>query len=451
MKAPVRFERRLLLLSIGAGLPGLVLSAALLLRATDIEPGVRLLLWGTATLLSLWIAFALAARVVFPLRTLANILGGIREGDFSMRARGATPDDALGEVFLETNALGQTLLEQRLGAMEATALLRTVMVELDVAVFAFDDQSRLRLANRAGEALLRRPAEQLLGRSAAELGLGEGLQGESQRVLTMAFPAGNSRYALRRSVFRQGGRPHRLVVLTDLGRVLRDEERAAWQRLLRVLGHEINNSLAPITSLTGTLSALVAMDPPPSDWREDARRGLGIIQARAGALARFIDDYSRLAKLPPPRPVSIDLADPLRRVAALETRVPVRLTAVAGVRITGDLDQLEQLLINLVRNAADAVLAASDGPAVPGGGVTISSEQTGQGIAIRIRDTGLGIANPANLFVPFFTTKPGGSGIGLTLCRQIAETHSGSLTLENRTDARGAVATLTLPLPGGLA
>ena len=443
MKAPVRFERRLILLSAAAGLPGLVLSAGLLWRATDLDPGLRALLWGVAFLLCLWGALSLVARVVFPLRTLSNILGGIREGDFSMRARGAVRDDALGEVFLETNALGQTLLEQRLGAMEATALLRTVMVELDVAVFAFDDQSRLRLANRAGEDLLRRPVEQLLGRSAGELGLEEGLRGESQRVLTMAFPAGNSRYALRRSAFRQEGRPHRLVVLTDLGRVLRDEERAAWQRLLRVLGHEINNSLAPISSITGTLSSLVAKDPLPDDWRDDARHGLGIIQARAAALARFIDDYSRLAKLPPPRPVAFDLADPLRRIVALETRVPVALLDDTEARITADLDQLEQLLINLVRNAADAVLAAPDSP---DRGVTLRAERVPKGISLRIEDTGLGIANPANLFVPFFTTKPGGSGIGLTLCRQIAEAHSGSLTLENRADRPGAVATLILPL-----
>jgi signal transduction histidine kinase len=233
------------------------------------------------------------------------------------------------------------------------------------------------------------------------------------------------------------------VVLTDLGRVLRDEERAAWQRLLRVLGHEINNSLAPIFSITGTLSSLVAKDPLPDDWRDDARHGLGIIQARAAALARFIDDYSRLAKLPPPRPVAFDLADPLRRIVALETRVPVALLDDTEARITADLDQLEQLLINLVRNAADAVLAAPDSP---DRGVTLRAERVPKGISLRIEDTGLGIANPANLFVPFFTTKPGGSGIGLTLCRQIAEAHSGSLTLENRADRPGAVATLILPL-----
>jgi nitrogen fixation/metabolism regulation signal transduction histidine kinase len=441
----LRFERSLALMAFSACLPGLALAGFLLIRAGEMDVSIRWLLFALAVLLSAWIAWMLVGKVVFPLRTLANLLGGIREGDFSMRARGAVSDDALGDVFLETNALGQTLLEQRLGALEASALLRSVMVELDVAVFAFDDQSRLKLANRAGEALLRRPSEQLLDRSAEELGLAECLTGEPQRALTMSFPAGNGRYALRRSAFRQGGRPHRLVVLADLGRVLRDEERAAWQRLLRVLGHEIYNSLAPIKSITGTLSAMTGRDPLPPDWREDTRAGLGIIHSRADSLARFIDAYSRLAKLPPPRPVVLSLEPLIRRIAALETRIPVTVVPSPAVTVTADPDQLEQMLINLVRNAVDASLAAEPGAEKA---VTIHWLLGEENVEIQVADTGLGIANPANLFVPFFTTKPGGSGIGLTLCRQIAEAHSGSLTLENRSDARGAVAALRLPVRG---
>ena len=451
MKAPPRFERRLVLLAVGIALPGLLLSGALLVQAEAMDPGLRVLLGAVAFLVTAWMVAALCSRVVFPLRTLANLLGGIREGDYSMRARGAMADDALGEVFLETNALGQTLLEQRLGAMEATALLRTVMVELDVAVFAFDDRDRLRLANRAGEALLRRPAEQLLGRTAAELGLQETLIGEAQRVLDRTLPAGTSRYALRRSSFRQEGRPHRLVVLTDLGRVLREEERAAWQRLLRVLGHEINNSLAPISSITGTLDSILRRDPLPEDWRGDTLRGLGIILARAGALTRFIDAYSRLAKLPPPRKCPVPLADLVRRVASLETRVPVVLGRVDEAVLPADPDQLEQLLINLLRNAAEAALAnpQPDDRIVTVSVLVSDGEGDEAGTAsVRVEDTGLGIANPANLFVPFFTTKPGGSGIGLTLCRQIAEAHEGRLSLENRPDRVGAVATLVLPRGG---
>lgn len=443
--AKQRFERQISLLAFGTALPGCAVAAVLLWRLDDVDRGLRGLLFSVIVIVSAWTAWSLVRRIVFPLQTLANLLGGIREGDFSMRARGAVREDALGEVLLETNALGQTLLEQRIGAMEATALLRSVMGELDVALFAFDDSARLRLANRAGEDLLRRPVEQLLGRSAQELGLGECLEGQTHRTVTMTFPAGTARFGVRRSSFRQSGRPHQLVVLTDLGRVLREEERAAWQRLLRVLGHEINNSLAPIKSITGTLSNLIDREPPPEDWREDARQGLGIIHSRADALARFIDAYSKLAKLPPPRQRTIELADLVQRVAALETRLQVRLETGPKINLFADPDQLEQLLINIVRNAVDAALATQDtGPSE----VCICWISEKDHVELQVSDTGLGIANPANLFVPFFTTKPGGSGIGLTLCRQIAEAHSGSLSLENRADRAGAVAKLRLPLSG---
>jgi nitrogen fixation/metabolism regulation signal transduction histidine kinase len=387
----------------------------------------------------------LLRRVIFPLNTLANLLGGIREGDFSARARGAYRDDPLGEVLVEVNALGQTLLEQRLGAMEATALLRTVMAELDVAVFAFDDQQHLRLANRAGESLLRRPAEQLLDRSANELGLAPCLDGENSRTLTMTFPGAMGRFGLRRSTFRQGGRPHALLVLTDLSRALREEERLAWQRLVRVIGHELNNSLAPIKSLASSLANLLSKQPPPEDWREDSLRGLGIIATRADALARFMEGYARLARLPAPRLQPVPLAPLLERIAAVETRVHIELIPGPDLVVRADPDQLEQLLINLQRNAADAVLESGAFP-LPDAAICLQWLRTGTDAEILLLDRGPGIANPANLFVPFFTTKPTGSGIGLTLCRQIAEAHGGSLSLESRNDATGSIARLRVPL-----
>ena len=179
----------------------------------------------------------------------------------------AKRDDPLGEVVLEVNALGTTLREQRLGALEATALLSKVMEEIDVAVLAFDGRQSLRLVNRAGERLLAQPAERLLGRSAAELGLSECLEGDSHRLLDTRFPGGMGRWEARRSTFRQAGLPHQLLVLSDLSRTLREEERKAWQRLIRVLGHELNNSLAPIKSIAGSLETLVLKNPPPADWR----------------------------------------------------------------------------------------------------------------------------------------------------------------------------------------
>jgi signal transduction histidine kinase len=233
--------------------------------------------------------------------------------------------------------------------------------------------------------------------------------------------------------------PHQLLVLADLSQALREEERQAWQRLLRVLGHELNNSLAPIKSISGSLVDLLSRDPPPADWKDDAQRGLGVITARADALSRFMEAYSRLARLPQPKLQPVEITPLIHRVAGLETRVPVVIAAGVDVMLQADADQLEQLLINLLRNAADAALETQ-------GGVRVGWTRAGSRLEISVEDEGPGISNTANLFVPFFTTKPGGSGIGLALSRQIAEAHGGSLTLENRSQDAGCVARLRLPL-----
>lgn len=445
VSSQLRFERRLKWMTAAVAVPAILGIALLLWRGDFSAQWVWTLgiLVGFPTLIA---AATLVHRVVFPLKTLSNLLGGLREGDFSTRARGAVRDDALGEVLIEANALSETLRQQRLGAMEATALLRTVMEELEVAVFAFDDGQRLRLANRAAENLMRRPVEQLLGRTAMELGLSDGLTGDPARTLSLSFPGVMGRFALRRSLFRQAGRPHQLIVLTDLSRALREEERQAWQRLVRVLGHELNNSLAPIKSLAGSLESLLAREPLPEDWRDDSLRGLGVIAQRADALTRFLDAYAKLARLPPPRREATDLGALIRRVAAFERRVAVAVESGVDLLIPIDADQVEQLLINLVRNAVDAVLTGGGPAGKESGAVTMSWNRGPQEVEVFVTDAGPGLANSANLFVPFFTTKPTGSGIGLILCRQIAESHGGTLTLENRTDRPGCVARLRLPL-----
>jgi nitrogen fixation/metabolism regulation signal transduction histidine kinase len=394
----------------------------------------------TIFVLGAWWAFAMAVRerVIRPLQTITNLLSALREGDFSVRARGARRDDAMGDLMIEVNALSATLREQRLGALEAGALLRTVMEEINLAVFTFDDQQRLRLVNRAGERLLDQPMERLLGRTAAELGLGNCLQGEPTRTVQMTFPGGFGRWGMRRSSFRQGGLPHQLLVLADLSRALREEERQAWQRLLRVLGHELNNSLAPIKSISGSLVSLLYKEPPPEDWKDDMQRGLGVITARADALSRFMEAYSRLARLPPPKLQPVEISPLIRRVAGLETRVEVILAPGPSLLLQADGDQLEQLLINLIRNAADASLETR-------GRVRVGWSKAASHLEVFVADEGHGLSNTANLFVPFFTTKPGGSGIGLALSRQIAEAHGGSLTLENQKDRPGCVARLRLP------
>ena len=299
----IKFERRVTLLALAAGFPPVALSA-LLLWANGYSSQVQWTLDLLLVLLWLGVSFNLKQRVVRPLQTLSNILAAIREGDYSIRGRRATSGDALGEVMLEVNDLGQTLREQRIGAMEATALLRTVMSEIDVAVFAFDGEQRLRLVNRAGERLLAQPAARLLGRTSGELGLlacFDRPQSAGPHTMQLVFPGGVGRWDIRRSTFREGGLQHHLLVLTDLSQTLREEERTAWQRLLRVLGHELNNSLAPIKSVAGSLGDLLGRSPQPADWRDDMQRGLAVISSRADSLARFVESYSKLARLPQPR------------------------------------------------------------------------------------------------------------------------------------------------------
>ncbi|HET7442940.1 MAG TPA: ATP-binding protein [Terriglobales bacterium] len=434
----VSHENRILLLALGAGAGG-TLASAILLWAGDYSDSTRWSLLSLIAILWLGFAFAVRANVIHPLQTLSNMQSALREGDFSFRVRGARSGDALGELMLEINALSEMLREQRLGAMEASALLSTVMSEIDVAVFAFDGENRLRLVNRAGERILAQHAERLLGKTAAELGMADCLEGESARTLERNFPGGAGRWGVRRNVFRQGGMPHYLLVLTDLSRTLREEERQAWQRLVRVLGHELNNSLAPICSIAASLEDMLKRATRPSDWEEDLRRGLHVIADRSDALSRFMRDYGRVARLPQPqlRPVSIGAL--VRGAVGLETRIAVELTAGPEVTVQVDPDQVQQVLINLIRNAVDATLETE-------GKVRISWSRNGNSVRVYVRDQGPGIANPANLFVPFFTTKPGGSGIGLVLSRQIAEAHGGTLTLQNRDDERGCEAQLQLPV-----
>lgn len=433
------YEQRVLWLALMAGLPGASLSTILLLR----DGYSARVLWTCGLVVGgSWVGFAFAARgrVVRPLRTLANLLEAVREGDYSIRARHAKGEGVLGEVMQQINEIGATLRMQRLGAVEATALLRKVMEEIDVAVFAFDAQGRLRLVNRAGERLMASASERLLGRDAEALELEAFLHGPESQTVPREFPGAAGRWGIRRSTFREGGLPHQLLVLQDLTRPLREEELQAWQRLVRVLGHELNNSLTPIKSIAGSLNSLLKREQRADDWEDDMAHGLGIIASRAEALGRFIGSYARLAKLPPPRPEPVEIGGLIRHVTALETRLAVSVRGGPALVVQVDRTQAEQALINLVKNAVEASLELQ-------GGVEVSWRAAGQFTEIVIEDQGRGLANTANLFVPFFTTKPGGTGIGLVLTRQIAEAHGGSVSLENRTDGpTGCVARLLLPL-----
>jgi two-component system, NtrC family, nitrogen regulation sensor histidine kinase NtrY len=440
----MRHETRITLLALGGGAPALIV-ALVLVWNTPLLPSTRLA--ATIGLVATWVlcATALHERVVRSLQTLSNLVSALREGDYSIRARGADPASPLGLAYHEINALAESLHRERLDALEAMALLRRVMESIDVAVFAFDTDDRLTLLNAGGERLIELPGERAIGLAAGELGLAGALEGTVPRLVELDLPAHPGRLELRRGDYRWAGRPHRLVVLSDLTRTLREEERLAFQRLVRVLSHEINNSLAPIQSIAGSLrSGLERGGEGGGAWpRADLDHGLEVIETRARSLGRFLQAYARLTRLPPPEPRAVAIDPAVRRAVSLEDRVPMTVTGGPDVALLADGDQLDALIINLLRNAADATLET-------GGGVRISwSVVTGM-LVLAIEDDGPGLSDTRNLFVPFFTTKPGGTGIGLALCRQIAEAHGGSVTLRERVGARGSIATVRWPVVTGM-
>ncbi len=391
-------------------------------------------------------------QLVRPLQTLANVVAALREDDFSFRARGARRGDSLGDLALEINSLAGTLQHQRASARDAVTLVEQVLTSMQSPVLAFGPTGNLRLLNKAAELAFGLTRRSAIGRSAADMDLAALLALGDEEIYS---PSGHgsaafahaTRWSARRTAFRLYGVPHTLIVLSDVAAALREEERVAWQRLIRVLSHEINNSLTPIKSIAGSLRSRLSMSEPDSnpDSTSDFERGLMIIEDRAASLNRFLQAYQQLTRLPAPQFKPIVLRDLLEQVVALETRLPILLEHGSPVVLDADADQLQQLLINLLRNAVEAALAR-DAPQDSEPQVLLKWTSISDQVALQIVDNGPGLTNPANLFVPFYTTKPEGSGIGLVLAQQIATAHRGTLTLSNRGDAPGCIAELRLPL-----
>ena len=414
------------------------LFAGILLYERKITTGPAILLLFCLLIYFALVAASLIEGMMRPLQTLSNVVSSLREGDYSFRARGAASRDPLGELAAEVNALADLLQKQRVRSLEATALLARILEVMHAPLFAFDREYLLQLVNNAGAQLLGRPLARCFGQTARELGLDHLLSSADQTV--HSFGSKPTRWLLRKALFRQDGVPHTLLLLADVSQPLQEEEQIAWKRLIRVLGHELSNSLAPIKSIAGSLLARAENITGDESTVRDFRRGLGVVESRADSLHRFVQSYRLLAQLPPPHLKMVQVAPLMERVALLEQRVPVQLDPGPQVMLNADPDQLEQMFINLLANAVDASLANGAKPVRIGWRLVESS------LVVGIEDRGLGIANTENLFVPFYTTKPSGSGVGLALAQQIARAHGGEIRLINREDGPGARATIRLPI-----
>lgn len=436
------YDKFVLLLAALLALPSTAVALILLFSASY----SREIRWSLVLMLFIaWLVggSVLRAQVIRPLQTLSNMVASIREGDFSFRVRSRVREDSLSDLTFELNALADRLQHENVSSLEATALLKKVLMEIDVAVFTFDRSQKLTIVNRAGEQLIGMIAPRILGLTGDELGLSRFLDASSPQTVEMTFPGKHGRWSVSHTAFRENGVPHQLLIISDMSRALREEERQAWQRLIRVLGHELNNSLAPIKSIAGTLSSLAARSGLAADLNDDMQQGLQVIENRVESLARFMQAYTQLARMPAPSRRQIEIDALVRRTAPLERRLPVAVIEGPPAIVDADPDQLEQLLINLIRNAVDASL---DPSLKSPGAVSVGWSVGPHVVEIFVCDEGPGLLNGDNIFVPFFTTKTGGSGIGLILSRQIAEAHGGTLQLANRKDRSGCEATLSLPL-----
>ncbi|MDQ2844217.1 MAG: ATP-binding protein [Acidobacteriota bacterium] len=440
-------------------MPTVALTAALTFALTSS------ILFSVATSSFAALALAIATsflfeRIIRPLQTMSNVVAALREDDFSFRARGARRGDSLGDLALEINALASTLQRQRIAAVDALSLAEIVMNSMPSPILAFDADRRLRLANPSAEAAFRLSASGAIGRTAQDLHLERLFADPSQHARKPQIRASETDelnpsmlltgglWSVDHTSFRLHGVPHTLFVLTDVSAVLRDEERSAWQRLIRVLSHEINNSLTPIKSIAGSLRSRVkhATSAPAevADLETSFDRGLSVIEDRAESLNRFLQAYQHLSRLPAPVLQALPLGTLLSQVVQLETRVAVRIVAGPPTSVLADPDQIQQLFINLIRNAADAALQRENSGAQPE--ITISWLKSGTHAIVQLIDNGEGLLNESNLFVPFYTTKPGGTGIGLALAQQIATAHNGSVRLSNRAGESGCIAEVSLPL-----
>lgn len=430
---------RIFLWVLASAIPMLVLLGFLFFDE-KLTTGMQLLISGISVGWVVIVASIVREKVIHHIRTLSNLIEAIRAEDYSLKSSRTREPGELAELYQQVNALNDKLKESRQSEMELQNILEKIVNQINVAIVACDVDDRISLVNKLASKLLRQSADSLIGSDLSSTPFSQLPLDKDSQLLDYAFPGADGRWQINQQHYRHHGKPGRILFITDLKQVLSEEETNAWQRLIRVIGHEVNNSLTPITSICQTVDTL--MQRPYEERNEDdIREGLGVISERAKGLKEFISVYSRIARLPEPQKVIFSVGALIKKIRGMYQDAKVTFPEnVPDIELFGDPVHIEQILINLIKNGIEANQESE----LP---LEFSIELEDEHCEFIIRDKGLGISNPANLFVPFYTTKPQGAGIGLTLCRQIAAKHNGHVTLGNRKDTKGAVAKLILPRP----
>jgi nitrogen fixation/metabolism regulation signal transduction histidine kinase len=429
------FSQKIFTLALVSAIPS-YLCALIFLWNVDYSNYAKTLL---TTLLSLNVfgfAWLINKQLKFQFQTLSNLVEAVRGGDFTLRGKQRDLDDPLAELTGQINLLSSSLSEQRIASQEAYRLLDKTIAHINVAIFAFDANNKIKLANPAAGRLFSCDFLKLFGQSADILGLSHFFTDEQTQLLEHTFPAGSGRWQIRLDSYRDKGIQGKLLFITDLKTVLRDEELKAWKNLIKVISHEVNNSLYPISSMSQTLNKLVNLEPLADDWKEDISAGLSVIGERANNLTDFIKRYAKVAKLPEPNKQLFTMAQLLAHIAIIPANkadIIIDEDSEQLMELYADQSMFEQVIINLLKNALEA-----------GAPVVLSWGEDEYSQWLNIIDHGPGIKNPANLFVPFYSTKPEGSGIGLVLCQQILDKHQGAITIENRAQ-EGCLVNIHLP------
>lgn len=435
-KKELSYENRILRLALAIGLLPLLVLIVMLYQAS-LSIYLKLLITSLTLAFVTFSAFEIRRLITAQLRRATNLMDALSHGDFSLRAVIRGENSALNEFNHLLNSLADTMTQQSLVSRERQILLHKVIDQIDVAIVAVDHQDCISLMNPAAEKLLDATFSHLQGAPIKTLGLQDVLTNDYRQVIEFEIKQHRKKVYLHSDEYFEQGKRHRLIFITDIQEILRDEERNAWQRLLRVLSHEINNSLAPIASISESLYSSTLQESTtlePSDFQQ----GLAVISERSHHLNDFIKRYQQLSKLPDPSKSIVNVHHVLSSTVALFDDVLMN-DVDESLTCFVDESQLQQVLVNLIKNALQACE-----PSMATEKTTIGVTSKPGQLEITVTDNGCGITNMDNIFVPFYTTKQTGSGIGLVMSRQIMRNHGGDLHLNNRQKSTGVIATVII-------